>query len=54
MEVLQLRRAAEDELQRALQGRCQTAQDLDRLHRAVEECRRPGIFIGFPWFFIDV
>lgn len=45
VEVLQLRRAAEDELQSALSRRCQTEADLERLQAAVEECKRIGLNI---------
>ncbi|CAJ1434113.1 unnamed protein product [Effrenium voratum] len=41
--VLQLRRAAEDELRSALSRRCQTETDLERLQVAVEECKRLGL-----------
>mmetsp|Transcript_43294 Transcript_43294/g.88515 ORF Transcript_43294/g.88515 Transcript_43294/m.88515 type:complete len:889 (+) Transcript_43294:61-2727(+) len=45
VEVLQLRRAAADELQSALSRRCQTEADLERLQAAVEECKRLGLNI---------
>lgn len=45
VKVLQLRRAAADELQSALSRRCQTEADLERLQAAVEECKRLGLNI---------
>lgn len=43
VEFLQLRRSAEDELQAAFGRRIRDASDLERLHLAVDECKRVGL-----------